>query len=501
MNIEKVIIVGAGTSGWLTALFLNKTFPEFDITVIASSDIGILGAGEGSTPTLCNFLDKMDISVADVIRNADATIKHCIKFTNWNGDGQYFYHYFVEDPQVSFYGFPGIDKNCNQFFAEQFNRNKNLDEISFTSNFSENNLCGFIKGEKTNKISGNLNGYNTLSSFSLHFNANKLASYFKSIALERGVKFIDDEVVSFSSDEDLNITSVITKNGIFNCDFIFDCSGFRKLLIGDFYSGKFISYKNSLPMKKAIPFFIPHENKNIPAYTESIAMKYGWMWKIPVRDRYGCGYTFDSDYINEDQALQEVVDYLGLEVSSPKTFSFEAGYYQDTWINNCVAIGLSSGFIEPLEATSIASQIQSLSTLEKLLKENKKEEYNSFVGKLNQNNLDFIYFHYLTKRNDTEFWQEFRNKNKMPKSLNALLKKVDNNLSKILIDNGINLIDNNNFSYLSYLIVGSNADFCKPFFGSKREPEAILKHKENIQNYIDKLKKHEDIINEILQNT
>jgi len=343
--MKSITVVGGGTAGWLTALYSLQLFPNSKVTVIASSEIGVLGAGEGTTPAFNEFVENLGIDVNDIIKKAAGTVKSGIRFTNWNGPDTGYYHPFWEGRTA------------------------------------------------------------------LHFDANLLAKFLQDIAIGRGIQLIDDVIVG------VDTRSLTLQSGqIHSYDFIFDCSGFRRLIIGQHYNSTWNSYSRSLPAKRAMPFFIPH-NGNIPEYTESIAMKYGWVWRIPVQGRYGCGYVFDSDYITDAQALAEIQESFG-PVTSPRTFNFAAGSYSQTWINNAVAIGLSAGFTEPLEATSIWTAITSLQhfkdKIDGIDRPEIKELYNRDIEKLNQDFMTFIHFHYLSQRNDSEFWQEFATKNTTP---------------------------------------------------------------------------------------
>jgi tryptophan 7-halogenase len=354
----KFVIVGGGTAGWLTALYIRKYWPKTDVTVIASSDIGILGAGEGTVPSFIDFLKDVDIPVEDIIQTAKGTVKRGIKFTNWCGKNDQYIHSF----EVL-----GADK------------------------------------------------------YALHFDASLLATHLESVALTRNIKLINDEVVSINAIDD-HIHSIDLKSlPTVDADFVFDCSGFRRLIIGEFYQSPWQSYSNTMPAKRAIPFFLPNNNVDLPEYTEAVAMRAGWIWKIPVQHRYGCGYVFDSNKISDEEAKQEIRDYLGHDFVSPKTFNFEAGTYKFPWIGNCLAVGLSAGFVEPLEATSIHMQIITLNLF--------KQVFGSVLGsyklnndlkELNEDILSFLYLHYLTGRNDTEFWSKF-SENKMPEKVNNLL--------------------------------------------------------------------------------
>lgn len=356
MNLDYVII-GGGTAGWLTALYIQKHLPQGQVTVIASSEIGILGAGEGTTPDFMEFLNQIDVSPESILENARGTIKKGIKFTNWNGDGKDFFHPF-----------------WGQYGEE-----------------------------------------------ALHFDANLLAQHLQKIGLSRGIRLVDDIVVNINVDEKDYITGFNLQSGnIVNCNFAFDCSGFKRLIIGNYYKSTWHTYAKSLPVNRAMPFFLDNDGVNLPEYTESIAMKYGWMWKIPVKGRYGCGYVFDSSFVTDEEIKQELEQYLGHEIVSPRMFSFSAGCYEKMWINNCVAIGLSSGFTEPLEATSIWVQVKALKVLADKVNrygidgEIGREQFNTALRQMNEEILNFLHFHYLTQRNDSEFWTTFRTKNESP---------------------------------------------------------------------------------------
>ncbi len=192
--------------------------------------------------------------------------------------------------------------------------------------------------------------------------------------------------------------------------------GFKRLVIGKHFDAPWKSYKESLPTNKAMPFFIDHDNIKVPPYTEAIAMKYGWVWKIPVEGRYGCGYVYDSDLVSDEQVLEEIKEMFGPDVESPKTFEFEPGRYETPWVKNCIAIGLSAGFIEPLEATSIMTSLLSLGSfipnnLGNMLKDDFYiQRYNRFVTSVHDDTFNFVFLHYLTKREDTEFWTSFKDR-------------------------------------------------------------------------------------------
>jgi tryptophan halogenase len=157
-------------------------------------------------------------------------------------------------------------------------------------------------------------------------------------------------------------------------------------------------------------------------------MKYGWVWKIPVEGRYGCGYVYDSNLVSDQQILEEIKEMFGPDIESPKTFEFEAGRYETPWVKNCIAIGLSAGFIEPLEATSIMTSILSLgefipNTLGNILKDEFYiDRYNKYVTRINDDTFNFVFLHYLTKREDTEFWTSFKDR-PVPEAVQMFLEE------------------------------------------------------------------------------
>lgn len=423
MSLFKFTVVGSGTAGWLTALYLHKYYPFTKIQVISSSDIGILGAGEGTTPNVMDLLTRLDIPLQDLFKYADATVKNGIKFTNWNGDDTSYFHGFANNNNFNPFYFKNTTQNALPgIVLEQIGLEKNIDDVQIEKTMCEHGHVKYVTNTVVdNKMNNPIEHFNKIGAHSIHFNAAKLAEYLKSVAIARGVKYIDEEVTDFKLDENEYITAVVTKSGEeYKSSFVFDCSGFKKLIIGGLYKSEWISYADSLPMKKAIGFFTELGEGEIPTYTEAIAMDYGWAWKIPVQERFGCGYVFDSDYISDEEAKREIISKFGENVTFGKTFNFEAGSFKTPWVKNCIAIGLSSGFIEPLEATSIMIQAIALDNyIDNNIGAIGKNQYyidryNERMQIVNSENMEFIYAHYLSKREDTPFWKEFNQKNKMP---------------------------------------------------------------------------------------
>jgi len=346
-NLDNIVIVGGGTAGWLSALYLNSKFKNSKITLIESDEIGILGAGEGTTGNIVKFLNELGITSDDMINNCEATFKTGIDFENWTEAGSSYYHPIDYKPKGQGYAY--------------------------------------------------------------HFNARLLAKYLKSLAIERGVNWIEGIVTEPILNDMNQIIGLKTIDTIIDATFVIDCSGFKRLLIGNHYKSNWISYEEHLKVNTAIPFFLPTNSINVHTTTKSIAMKYGWMWQIPLQSRRGCGYIFDSTEISEDEAKKEIIEFLGanIDIQFNKPIKFKPGSYENVWIENCLAIGLSGGFLEPLEATSIMTTILQLEAFyDTTLKKMTLKKYNKFVNTINTQNMIFIYYHYLTNRTDSTFWKK-----------------------------------------------------------------------------------------------
>jgi tryptophan halogenase len=450
-----IVVVGGGTAGWLTALYAKKIYTEDNIILIESEEYGVLGAGEGSTPHFIDFLNFLDISFVDLIKNCQSTIKNGIKFTNWSNDNDSYFHPFFSNSKASH----SQNFNLNNFYFGNSSelshycaslKNHTLKDYSFVEKISYKNLLPFTKNE--NNIIVNE------AQIALHFDANLLANYLKLIGKKRGIIRKEGIVDKIFNDKNGYIFKVKTKKEEIECDFIFDCSGFKKLIIGNHYKSSWKPHSDTLPAKKAIPFFLEMD-KQIPPYTEAIAMNYGWMWKIPLQHRYGCGYVYDSDLISDEDAIKEIEDFLGFKPHYPRkekgALSFSSGCFKEIWINNSLSVGLSSGFLEPLEASSIMQTIsvlqrfmsdkQNISTKNKLI----KKRFNDLYLKETEEIVDFLYLHYVTNKKNTVFWENFIKNNKIPKRISHILEVCT---EKVLYKD-VDLFDTKIFDVSNYYYV------------------------------------------------
>jgi tryptophan halogenase len=428
-----IVVVGGGTAGWITALYAKKVFPKYKVSLIESKQIGILGAGEASTPHLINLLDFLEIPTSELIKKTNATIKSTAKFTGWSKNKKdFFYHPFEYNNNLISEQHGYLDNfktGTNIFHLYSYLNNIPEDEYCLINKLCNNNLVPFIKINDDQNINP-MNNYEQITGWSLNFDARLLAEYFAELAEKRNIKKIEGKVQEIILNEDGEISDLLLEdNNKISCDFVFDCSGFARLIIGKKYLSKWISYKDYLPTNKALPFFLNNEKeKEIPPYIEAVAMNYGWMWKTPLQNRYGCGYVFDNNYISAEEAKKEVEQVLGFEIFPPTTFSFEPGTYEEIWIKNCLAVGLSGGFVEPLEATSIMQTIINLqnffSNKNNILTKNTniKNNFNIFNKKSSFSIVEYIYWHYVTNKENNVFWKDFTKNNKMPDLINNILE-------------------------------------------------------------------------------
>ena len=259
-----------------------------------------------------------------------------------------------------------------------------------------------------------------------HFDARLVAEYFKDIATERGVYYYDGIVKDVTiTDGVVNHIIMDTEDKVY-CDLVFDCSGFSRFIVGKKLQEEWVSYEKYLKVNSAIAYFLPQEEKftaRKKTYTNMISMKSGWMWQAPLQHRWGCGYVFDDNYISEDEAKNEVQDYLGHDIEIVKSFKFNSGYYKRSWVSNCISIGLAYTFLEPLESTSLMSIIMQLRKLVNLdFDGNKKDHYNKFCEEVNMQNMVFVRYHYMCERDDTEFWRNCKNAS-IPEALSRIVNE------------------------------------------------------------------------------
>lgn len=386
MLLDNIAIVGGGTSGLVTALILRKTYPKLKIDIVESDKIGIVGVGEGSTEHWANFMQHCDISLSDLIKNTDATFKYGINFDNWNGDGTNY-----------------IQTVSSAFNVESQTHSKFVYSWLIANGAGPKELIHeYVEKSLHRKPFWSINQF--------HFNTFKLNEFLHNLCESRDIGIIKAEIDHATVNE-LGIDTLVTTDGrILKYDFYVDSTGFHRLLLQKTLGATWKSYKKYLPMNSALAFPTDRTD-HIPSWTLSRAMDSGWLWRIPTQDRYGNGYVFNDEFLDFEGAQKEVEQFYGYEIEPGKKIKFEAGCLEQCWIKNCAGVGLSTGFVEPLEASAIGCSIQQAFVLETAIASYipgngyAAREYNQECKELLENILDFVALHYQVKRQDTDFWK------------------------------------------------------------------------------------------------
>ena len=411
--VKNVVIVGGGTAGWLAAAYLARTLaiqaPQgARITLVESADIGILGVGEGTFPSIRNTLQRIGIDEAAFLRGSNATFKQGIRFNHW---------------QVA-PGEAGRDHYFHPFQSAQ--QRGELDLLPYwLQGYAEAGLEWDEAVTLQKAVSDAALGpkrpqdgpYGGPFSYAYHFDAVRFAALLRDAAKSLGVRHIVDTVDAVEQAESGDITGVVTReNGTVTGDFFIDCSGFRAALIGKALGEPFVSCKDALFCDRAVAMQVPYDRPDAPiaSYTISTAQKAGWTWDIGLDARRGIGHVYSSSHMDDAEAEKILRAYIGpaSDDVTPRSFKFDVGYRKRSWVRNCVAVGLASGFFEPLEATGIVFIEVAAILIANLFPwagemETAARQFNRIMGERYRTSADFLKLHYcLSRRRDSDFWRD-----------------------------------------------------------------------------------------------
>lgn len=423
-NIKDIVIVGGGTAGWMTAALLIKKYPEKSITVIESSDIPTVGVGESTLAGINDYLALLELQDKDWMKECNASYKMSIKFTDFYDKNSGGFHY----P----FGSPNLDGTTWGLWDWQLFKNQ-YPETEF-EDFSRYYNPSSSLYEK-NKISKNLNGefdnYSFLYDVAYHFDASLFGRYMRDkYCKPKGVVHIFGTVKKINLCENGIDSIILEDDSIYKADLFIDCTGFKSLLLGNALDEPFESKENELVNNRAWAAQLPYKDKEkeLEPFTNCTAIANGWCWNIPLWSRLGTGYVYSDKYVDPENAKEEYKQYLMSdkmiiprsreEVESLifKDINMRVGIHSRTWVKNVVAIGLSAGFIEPLESNGLFSVHTFLFKLIKILdlpKVNQmdKDMYNSATKGVFENFTQFVSLHYaLSHRDDTKYWQDIQNR-------------------------------------------------------------------------------------------
>jgi tryptophan halogenase len=406
-RIKNIVIVGGGTAGWMTAAAFSKVLKNnyCNIRLIESNDIGTVSVGEATIPQISLFNKLLGIDENDFIRKTQSTFKLGIEFANWKEKGHSYMHPF---------GSYGTDMDAIQFhhyWLKMFNQGKAPDIEAYSLANIAAKQGRFTRPQNA--------GNSPLSqiSYAFHFDATLYAKYLREFSTNLGVVRTEGKVVDVSlRNSDGFIDSVVLESGErVEGDLFIDCSGFRGLLIEGALKTGFTDWSEWLPCDRAVAMPCMAKDE-IKPYTVSTAQDAGWTWRIPLQHRIGNGYVYPSKYVSDDEAVTILRSQMESEpLSEPNFLRWKTGVRNKGWNKNCVAIGLSAGFLEPLESTGlhlIQSAIAKLLGMfpSKGFEQADIDTYNDQLSVEMDRIRDFIILHYkVTNREDTEFWRFCKN--------------------------------------------------------------------------------------------
>jgi len=419
MNPPKhIAIVGGGTAGWMTANLLRHRWAKLnvEVTLIESAEIATVGVGEGSTPFMRHFFRTLGIPERDWMPACDATFKSSIRFPGWSrvpGYESYVHPFFSEaDRELG-----------NQFFTNACLRRRGQAADANPQDF-------FLAAELARQRKAPVG-----TDYAYHFDAGKLGGFLRTHAVGLGVRHVVDTVARVEQREGGDIAALQLSSGArIEADLFVDCSGFKGLLITATLGEPFHPYRDNLFNDRAIAIPTPLvDGEDIPCETVSTALGHGWAWQIPLTARYGNGYVYSSDFVSDDEAERELREHLGAaaEGATARRLRMRVGRVKQHWRQNCVAIGLSQGFIEPLEATALMliqlSVEQFIAALEgDGFGRARQTAYNERVNAMFEGVRDYVVAHYqLNTRRDTDYWRANRANRNISDRLASLLEVWD----------------------------------------------------------------------------
>lgn len=364
---KNILIVGGGSAGWMTASYLSVKNPDLNITLVESKTVPIIGVGESTVPSFADFVADVGLTEQDLFDNIGSIRKYTLQHNNWNGAGHLWWHHFI------------------------FNKSEEAEQL----NWLETNAVPDKKWRH-----------------SYHIDAGRFATLLRDkVGLPNGVTHIYDDVVDVEVTNN-NVSKVIGKHGEYKADLFIDCTGFKRLLINKFNLE--IESNPHLVNNRAWAAHADYKQEDksdIVRYTRTYAMTAGWQWNICLQDRVGVGYVFCDKFVDPEAAKQELINKSPYTVreDSLKLIEYKSQWVNKVWHGNVLAIGLSAGFLEPLESQSIFLIQMQIHMLSRLIgKHNNSKVYNKFWNLMIRHIANYISYHYtLSRRDDTPYWRSF----------------------------------------------------------------------------------------------
>ena len=464
----KFVVVGGGTAGAIVSTWLKAFWGDaVEVVVIYNHAEPNIGIGESLTPMMITYLDRVGIDPDDLIRHCNSTIKLGLKFKNWTGDGSYFYHpfYCIEDKQLGRGGFEAAyDLVNNQFDNDLTYSNKILDE---------------------NRVPLDIHNH----SFTLHIDGVLTSKYILDRYKDK-LTIIDDIIVDITKDQSGHIQQAIGNKGEYDGDFFIDATGFKKLLFKKLDNNKWLDTSDWLPLNRCIPNPIFREHKTIPVTTTSEATDNGWILQVPLRNRIGAGYLFSTEFTSDQEALDKFDIFLqenyDTNLSTDKIIPFESGYWHDQWIGNCMCIGLSSGFTEPLEATNVHHAIFQMqdftSRFNFKIFQFDIDNYNQIMRDFYNRVYLFLRYCYDSGRTDSDFWKYMTYER--PEKIKTLSDKISEDFLNVETFPSFSIFNHDNF----FKVTNGHGKCNKESYSKILEDRGVLEIAQQKHNELQHLK-------------
>jgi len=411
---KSVIILGGGTAGWMTASLLNHRWADRGtrISLIESKDIGIIGVGEGSTPQLKAFFDKIGVEESEWMPRCNATYKAGIEFYGWSDrpGHEHYFHPFPTD--VDHFTQP-------RFFYATRARRTGRDVPAHPDPF-------FVPTRIAHDGRAPVAPPNFpfFVSYGYHFDAFLIGAFLRELGVGRGIEHVEARIASVELDEQGAVRALVAEDGRqFEADLFVDASGFRAAIIEGALGEPHRPFAANLFNDRAVVTPTPLPADGVRACTRSTAKSAGWIWHIPLTNRIGNGYVYSSRYIDPEDAAAELRSHLGLaEDIAVRHLQMRCGRIERSWVKNCLAVGLAQGFLEPLEATALHIVIATVESFLDAWDEDRRDQFNAAIARRYEGIRDYIVCHYRTAlKSDSDYWRDAAKLDTLSDSFKGLL--------------------------------------------------------------------------------
>ena len=494
--VKKIVVVGGGTAGWLTAAIVashhkTDTTNAIQVTLVESSDIPTVGVGEGTWPTMKNTMQQIGIKESDLFKHCHAVFKQGGKFVDWvHGSGDFYYHPFTVPLS---YGRIDLAPYVS-----------NIENYAIESNF-QHHICEAGLAPRTMAESE----YTAQCNYAYHLDAGAFADLLKqhcrdALNVEHIIGTVQD--VNLAENGDIQAVVLADQKAVTG-DLFVDCTGFSSLLLGKALKVPFIPQDDVLFNDSALAMQVPYEDENSPiaCHTIATAQNAGWIWDIGLTHRRGVGHVYSSQYLSDDEAESNLRQYLGDDAKDipARKISFESGHRKEFWKNNCVAVGMSAGFVEPLEATAIMLvEISARYIAENLPADDSlmaitAQRFNQQMDYRWQRIIDFLKLHYCLTKRPEPYWQAHLAESSIPQSLkNDLALWGFRGPVSSDFDSSIELFPAASYQYVLYGM-GFNPNFKRQahLYNQKEQADkVILRNQQLTQQMLQSLPPHRDYI-------